>query len=67
VVVSDDLANRFGKVITVVPTLAYSSERAERPFYVDLRRPRSNMSEPRVATVSMIIRIRDAARAHVHA
>ena len=41
VVVSNDLANRHGATLTVIPTLAYTAERAQRPFLVDLRKPRS--------------------------
>jgi mRNA interferase MazF len=66
VVVSNDLANRFGATVTVVPTLAYSADRAARPFYVDLRKPRSDMTEPRVANASMVMtydRTRVASRA----
>lgn len=55
VVVQSDLANRFGATVTVVPTLAYSVERARRPFNVDLRKPRSTMNEARVANVSMVM------------
>jgi mRNA interferase MazF len=55
VVVSNDLANRFGATVTVVPTLKHSADRARRPFNVDLRRPRSSMTESRVANVSMIV------------
>ncbi|MEK6606324.1 MAG: type II toxin-antitoxin system PemK/MazF family toxin [Myxococcota bacterium] len=54
VVVSNDLANRHGSTLTVVPTLSYSAERATRPFMVDLRKPRSNMDAPRVANASLV-------------
>ena len=54
VVVSNDLANRFGSTLTVVPTLKYSAERIGRPFVVDLRRPRSTMDEARVANASLV-------------
>ena len=54
VVVSNDLANQFGSTVTVVPTLSYNSIRASQPFMVDLRRPRSNMTEPRVANASLV-------------
>lgn len=54
VVVSNDLANRHGATLTVVPTLAYSAPRAERPFNVDLRRPRSSMKDRRVANASLV-------------
>lgn len=53
VVVSNDIANRFGQAITVVPTQRYSAERAKRAYVVDLRRPRSSMGEARVANASM--------------
>jgi mRNA interferase MazF len=55
VVVSNDIANRFGQVITVVPTQAYNSERAKRAYMTDLRQPRSTLTEPRVANASMIM------------
>jgi mRNA interferase MazF len=55
VVVSNDLANRYGQAITVVPTQRYTAERAGRAYMVDLRRPRSTIAEPRVANASMIM------------
>jgi mRNA interferase MazF len=55
VVVSNDIANRFGQAVTVMPTQAYSAERAARAYMVDLRRPRSNLDKPRVANASMIM------------
>jgi len=55
IVVSNDIANRFGQVITVIPTQAYSVERAERAYMTDLRRPRSTLTEARVANASMIV------------
>lgn len=55
IVVSNDLANRFGQAITVIPTQAYSAERAERAYMTDLRRPRSTLVEDRVANASMIM------------
>jgi mRNA interferase MazF len=55
VVVSNDLANRFGQAITVVPTQAHTRERATRAYMVDLRRPRSNLADPRVANASMVM------------
>jgi mRNA interferase MazF len=55
VVVSNDIANRFGGAVTVVPTQAYSAERAARGYMVDLRRPRSNLATPRVANASMVM------------
>src|SRR5512137_287376 len=54
VVVSNDLANRFGRAVTVVPTQQYTAARAERGYMVDLRRPRSTLKEPRVANASMV-------------
>lgn len=54
VVVSNDLANRHGATVTVIPTLSYNESRAQRPFMVDLRRPRSTMAAPRVANASFI-------------
>lgn len=55
VVVSNDVANRFGGAITVVPTQRFSAERAGRAYMVDLRPPRSTLGEPRVANASMIM------------
>ncbi len=55
VVVSNDLANRYGQAITVVSTQRYTAERAGRAYMVDLRRPRSTLAEPRVANASMIM------------
>jgi mRNA interferase MazF len=66
VVVSNDLANRHGATITVVPTLSYRADRARRPFMVDLRRPRSTMDTSRVANASLVTtydRARVASRA----
>ena len=66
VVVSNDVANRFGQAITVVPTQAYSVERAARAYMVDLRSPRSTLERPRVANASMVMtydRLRVAKRA----
>lgn len=54
VVVSNDHANRFGQVITVVPTQRFSAERAGRIYMVDLRKPRSTLKEARVANASMV-------------
>jgi mRNA-degrading endonuclease toxin of MazEF toxin-antitoxin module len=53
--VSNDIANRFGQVITIVPTQAYSRERTERAYMTDLRRPRSDLVEDRVANASMVM------------
>lgn len=55
VVVSNDIANQFGQAVTVVPTQAYTAERAARAYMVDLRRPRSNLDTGRVANASMIM------------
>jgi len=55
VVVSNDIANQHGQAITVVPTLSYSAERARRAYMVDLRKPRSDLQESRVANASMIM------------
>ena len=55
VVVSNDIANRFGQAVTVVPTQRYTAERARRAYIVDLRRPLSNLREPRVANASMLM------------
>lgn len=66
VVVSNDVANRFGQAITVIPTQVYTAERAQRGYMADLRRPRSDLGEARVANASMIMtydRARVVARA----
>jgi mRNA interferase MazF len=55
IVVSNDIANRFGQAITVVPTQAYSAERADRAYMTDLRHPRSTLTEDRVANASMVM------------
>ncbi len=55
VVVSNDIANRFGQAITVIPTQAYSAERAGRAYMADLRRPRSSLTDDRVANASMVM------------
>ena len=55
VVVQHDVANQFGQTVTVIPTLAFSAERAGRPYNVDLRQPRSTMDKTRVANASMIM------------
>jgi mRNA interferase MazF len=55
VVVSNDIANRFGQALTVIPTQAYSAERADRAYMTDLRRPRSNLVDDRVANASMVM------------
>jgi len=55
IVVSNDIANEFGAAVTVVPTQAYSADRAGREYMVDLRKPRSTLSDPRVANASMVM------------
>ncbi|MBI4472447.1 MAG: type II toxin-antitoxin system PemK/MazF family toxin [Acidobacteria bacterium] len=55
VVVSNDIANRFGQALTVIPTQAFTAERAARAYVVDLRKPRSTLTEDRVANASMIM------------
>jgi mRNA interferase MazF len=55
VVVSNDIANQHGQAITIVPTQAYTTERARRAYMVDLRKPRSDLKESRVANASMIM------------
>jgi mRNA interferase MazF len=55
VVVSNDIANRHGQAVTVIPTQAYTADRAKRAYMVDLRQPRSNVAQPRVANASMIM------------
>ena len=55
VVVSNDIANRFGQAITVVPTQRYTAERAVREYMADLRSPRSTLAEDRVANASMVM------------
>ena len=41
--------------MTVVPTQTYTVERAARAYMVDLRKPRSTLTEARVANTSMIM------------
>jgi mRNA interferase MazF len=55
VVVSNDVANRHGQAITVVPTQAYTADRAAREYVVDLRSPRSTLEAKRVANASMVM------------
>ncbi len=55
VVVSNDVANEFGAAVTVVPTQAFTRDRAGRAYMVDLRKPRSTLDEARVANASMIM------------
>jgi len=54
VIVSNDVANEFGAALTLVPTQAFTTERAARAYMVDLRSPRSTLDEPRVANASMV-------------
>jgi mRNA interferase MazF len=55
VVVSNDIANVHGQAVTVVPTQAYTAERASRAYMVDLRKPRSDLRQARVANASMVM------------
>jgi len=55
IVVSNNIANRFGQAITVIPTQVYSAERAAREYMTDLRHPRSTLTEDRVANASMVM------------
>ncbi len=55
VVVSNNIANRYGEAVTVVPTQRYTAARAGRAYMVDLRRPRSTFKDPRVANASMVM------------
>ena len=55
VVVSNDLANRYGQALTLVPTQRYTAERAARAYMVDLRRPLSSLDDDRVANASMVV------------
>ena len=55
IVVSNDVANRYGQAVTVVPTQTYTSDRAARAYIVDLRPPRSPLRDARVANASMIM------------
>ena len=55
IVVSNDVANRYGQAVTVVPTQTYTSDRAARAYMVDLRPPRSTLRDARVANASMIM------------
>ena len=55
VIVSNDIANQYGQAVTVVPTQTYTAARAQRAYMVDLRKPRSNLTEARVANTSMIM------------
>jgi mRNA interferase MazF len=55
VVVSNDVANQYGQTVTVIPTQSYSAARAERAYMVDLRTPRSDLNQGRVANASMVM------------
>jgi mRNA interferase MazF len=55
VVVSNDVANRYGQAVTVVPTQAYTADRAARTYMVDLRAPRSTLAAARSANASMVM------------
>ena len=55
VVVSNNVANQFGQAVTVIPTQAFTEERAARAYMVDLRAPRSDLKERRVANASMVM------------
>jgi mRNA interferase MazF len=55
VVVSNDVANRYGQAVTVIPTQRYSAERAARAYMADLRAPRSTLDIERVANASMVM------------
>lgn len=55
VVISNDVANRYGQTVTVIPTQRFTKERAGRAYMVDLRRPRSTMKDARVANCSMVM------------
>ena len=55
VVVSNDIANRYGQALTVVPTQTYTAERVARAYVVDLRKPRSTLADARAANASMIM------------
>jgi mRNA interferase MazF len=55
VVVSNDIANRYGQAVTVVPTQRFSAERAARAYMVDLSKTRSSLADARVANASMVM------------
>ncbi len=55
VVVSNDIANRYGQAVTVVPTQAFKPDRSRRTYIVDLRKPRSSLRQARVANASMVM------------
>lgn len=52
---SNDIANRYGQAVSVVPTQQYTAERAQRGYMADLRAPRSTLVEDRVANASMVM------------
>jgi mRNA-degrading endonuclease toxin of MazEF toxin-antitoxin module len=41
--------------VTVIPTQAYTAERAGRIYMVDLRVPRSTLAAARIANASMVM------------
>ena len=55
VVVSNEIANRYGQAVTVVPTQAFKPDRSRRTYIVDLRKPRSSLRQARVANASMVM------------
>ena len=57
VVVSNDRANedRDWRAVTVVTTRSYAAKDAWRPYLVDIRAPRSNLSEKRFANCSQVM------------
>ena len=55
IVVSNDVANRYGQAVTVIPTQTYTLDRAARTYMVDLRPPRSTLRNARVANASMVM------------
>ena len=55
IVVSNDVANRYGQAVTVVPTQTYTPDRASRAYMVDVRSPRSSLRDARVANASMVM------------
>lgn len=54
VVVSNEVANRFGQAVTVVPTQRFTAGRNGRAYMVDLRSPKSNLKADRIANASMV-------------
>jgi mRNA interferase MazF len=55
VVLSNDVANRYSMMVTVVTTRRYTAELASRAYMIDLRAPRSTLTEPRLANASQIM------------